>query len=118
MLAKMPIHQNSKQKQSTIKTEFVVLLVILLTGLGLAAGYMIFPLLQTPLLVNQNTNITNNTTSSDPITYTSRITPNTNLTSKKLVNNHTLQNTTKNNALKTNVNLKNSATTNTTKNKS
>ena len=84
MLAKMPLQQNPKTKQSTIKTEFVVLLVILLTGLGLAAGYMMFPLLQTQLPVNQNTNITNNTTSSDPTTYTSGSTPNTNLTSKKI----------------------------------
>jgi len=114
MLAKIPLHQNHKQKQSTIKTEFVVLLVILLTGLGLGAGYMMFPLLQTPLPVNQNTNITNNTTSSDPITYTSRIGPNTNLTSKKLVKNVTVQNTIKNNTMKTTVKVKNSATTNTT----
>ena len=116
MLAKMPLLQNPKPKQSTIKTEFVVLLVILLTGLGLAAGYMMFPLLQTPLPVNHNTNITNNTTSSDSITYTSRSTPNTNLTSQKLVKNPTAQNITNNNTIKTNIKVKNSAITNTSNN--
>jgi flagellar basal body-associated protein FliL len=109
MLAKMPIQQKQESKQSVIKTLFVVLLLILLTGLGLAAGYMIFPLLQTPQPAIQNTNITNNTTSSDPITHSATIIPNTNLTSKKLVKNVTVQNTTKNNTTKTNIKAKNSS---------
>lgn len=108
MLAKIPTQQKPESKQSVIKTEFVVLLMIALTGLGLTTGYMIFPLLQTPLPVTQNTNITNNTTSSVTITPNAIITPNTNSKSTKLVKNTTVQNTTKNNAVKTNINVKNS----------
>jgi hypothetical protein len=116
MLAKIPTQQKptTKAKKSTIKTEFVLLLVIILTGLGLATGYTMFPLLQTPLPVNQNTNISNNTTTSDPITYTSKITPNSNLTSTKLVKNAIVQNTTKNNAIKANIKVKNTPITNKT----
>jgi flagellar basal body-associated protein FliL len=114
MLAKIPTQQKPKTKKSTIKTEFVLLLVIILTGLGLAAGYMMLPLLQTPLSLNQNTNISNNTTSYAPITNASTITSNNNLTSKKLVKNVTIQNTTKNNTTKTNIKVKNSLITNKT----
>ena len=118
MLAKMPTQQKPESKQSVIKTEFVVLLVIVLTGLGLAAGYMMFPLLQTPLPVTQNTNITNNTTSSDTIAHNATITQTTNLKSTKLVKNTTVQNTTNGNTSKTNIRVKNLQISNTTNIKS
>lgn len=62
MLAKMP-QQNLKTETSAVKHKLVMLLVILIAGLGFAAGYTMIPLLQTTEPVYLNSNLTNNTAS-------------------------------------------------------
>jgi cytoskeletal protein RodZ len=63
MLAKMP-QENSGT--SLGKNKLLVVLVLLITGLWLTAGYMMFPLFQSPQPVAPSTISTNNTTLHTP----------------------------------------------------
>jgi hypothetical protein len=71
LLAKMPI-QEIEPEPSYIEAKVVVLIVMVVAGLGLAGGYIIFPLLQVqatePVITVDN--LTNNTTESHTPTST------------------------------------------------
>jgi hypothetical protein len=92
LLAKMPI-QEIEPEPSYIEAKVVVLIVMVVAGLGLAGGYIIFPLLQVqatePVITVDN--LTNNTTESHTptSTHTKKYTNNTTKTVQKAVQNTT-----------------------------
>jgi hypothetical protein len=63
MLAKIPSHEKSKSETPTLNYKLVASIVVIFSILGLAGGYTIFPLLQSPTAVTMTPNLTNNTTS-------------------------------------------------------
>lgn len=69
MLAKIPPNEKSKSEPPTLNLQLVAGIVVIFSILGLAGGYTIFPLLQSPKAVTITPNLTNNTTSysSSPI---------------------------------------------------
>jgi hypothetical protein len=96
LLAKMPI-QKHEPDPSYVEAKIVVLIVMVVAGLGLAGGYIIFPLLQVqatePVLTG---NITNNTTSQSytpTSTHIKKSANNTTNTVQKAVKNTTSTNT-------------------------
>lgn len=98
LLAKIPI-QEIKQEPSYIEAKIVVLIVMVVAGLGLAGGYIIFPLLQVqasePVLLPGN--LTNNTTTTSQTPTTTHTKTSNNNTSKavqKAVKNLTANQTT------------------------
>jgi len=96
LLAKMPI-QELEPEPSYIEAKMVVLIVMVVAGLGLVGGYIIFPLLQVqatePVITADN--LTNNTTASHTPTSTNtkKYTNNTTNTVQKTVQNTTSQTT-------------------------
>jgi len=65
MLTKVPIKKESKTATSYVNTKFFVGVVVLFAFLGLAGGYIIFPLLQSPNELTLASNLTNNNTTSN-----------------------------------------------------
>jgi hypothetical protein len=65
MLTKMPSETKSKTEPAQLNTKFFVGVVAVFAVLGIAGGYMMFPLLQTPNVATvalNTSNTTNNTT--------------------------------------------------------
>ncbi len=60
----MPTEEKSKTETSQMNNKFFAGVVILFAFLGLAGGYTIFPLLQSPNVVTLTSNLTNNNTTS------------------------------------------------------
>ena len=79
MLAKMPSHKESKTETPALNYRLLVGIIVIFALLGLAAGYTIFPMLQTPKVVVLAPNLTNNTTSysASPIKHTIKYTNST-----------------------------------------
>lgn len=65
MLTKMPIEKESKTETAHVNTKFFVGVVVLFAFLGLAGGYIIFPLLQSPNELTLTSNLTNNNTTAN-----------------------------------------------------
>lgn len=63
MLTKMPTEEKQKTEPSHVNTKFFAGVVVLFAVLGLAGGYTIFPILQSPKVLTLSSNMTNNTTS-------------------------------------------------------
>jgi hypothetical protein len=62
MLTKMPTETKSKTEPSQLSTKFFAGVVVIFAVLGIAGGYMMFPLLQTPKVPTVTVNTTNTTT--------------------------------------------------------
>jgi hypothetical protein len=79
MLAKMPSHEKSKTETPALNYRLLAGIITIFALLGLAAGYTIFPMLQTPKVVVLAPNLTNNTTSysASPIKHTIKYTNST-----------------------------------------
>jgi len=79
MLAKMPPHENSETETPALNYRLLVGIIAIFALFGLAAGYTIFPMLQTPKVVVLAQNLTNNTTSysASPIKHTIKYTNST-----------------------------------------
>ncbi|UTB33384.1 MAG: hypothetical protein NKF70_03745 [Methanobacterium sp. ERen5] len=78
MLTKMPSETKSKTEPSQLNTKFFVGVVAVFAVLGIAGGYMMFPLLQTPNVATVTVNTTNNTTN-----YTSPVVKHSTIVSNK-----------------------------------
>ncbi|MTK64781.1 MAG: hypothetical protein F8N15_09755 [Methanobacterium sp.] len=62
MLTKMPTKTKSETEPSQLNTKYFVGVVVMFAVLGIAGGYMMFPMLQTPNVAIVTVNTTNNTT--------------------------------------------------------
>lgn len=62
MLTKMPTKTKSETEPSQLNTKYFVGVVVMFAVLGIAGGYMMFPMLQTPDVAIVTVNTTNNTT--------------------------------------------------------
>ena len=88
MLAKMPqeTDKSSRNEASPFRNKLTLLSLVFFLGVGLSAGYMMFPLLQSPTPVN----VSNNTTEIVVSAPTNHI-------NTSAVNNATVKNKTANN---------------------
>jgi hypothetical protein len=77
MLTKMPSETKSKTEPAQLNTKFFVGVFAVFAVLGIAGGYMMFPLLQTPNVDTVAVNTSNNTTNyTNPVVKHSTIVSN------------------------------------------
>lgn len=113
MLTKMPSETKSKTEPSQLNTKFFVGVVAVFALLGIAGGYMMFPLLQTPNVatVAVNTSNTTNTTNyTSPVVKHSTIVSNNSGESNQNNNGSTASKTTNKSTSKQTHNVGNSQT--------
>jgi hypothetical protein len=112
LLAKMPI-QKLEPEPSYVEAKIVVLIVMVVAGLGLAGGYIIFPLLQVqatePVLTAAN--ITNNTTTHSHTPTSDHIKTSANNTTSTVQK--AVKNTTSTHTTNTRTKVRNSSSSNT-----
>jgi flagellar basal body-associated protein FliL len=112
LLAKMPI-QKLEHEPSYVEAKIVVLIVLVVAGLGLAGGYVIFPLLQVqatePVITGVNS--TNNTTTQSHTPTSKHIKTSTNNTTNTVQK--AVKNTTSTHTTNTGTKVRNSSSSNT-----
>jgi hypothetical protein len=105
MLAKIPSQEKSEAKSYDLNYKLVVGIVVIFAILGLAGGYTIFPLLQSPKAVILTPNLNNNTTSyssssiKNSTKYSSGNQKSINVTNQSSTTNVSNKNTVKTNSL-------------------
>ncbi len=108
----MPI-QKLEPEPSYVEAKIVVLIVMVVAGLGLAGGYVIFPLLQVqatePVLTGAN--LTNNTTTQSHTPTSSHIKTSSNNTTNTVQK--TVKNTTSTRTANTRTKVRNSSSSST-----